>query len=230
MVAAAVLLSGGLDSTIALHHALSRRHDFYAQIAAWSLMYGQDNADAELAAAGACAKRNGVPWLTLSLADAVARVTAAPSPGLSPAYRPSRNLLMLSVVASHAAARFVDHRIDIFVGCCAADAAGFPDCRPGFLLAAGHALGLGLVRDVNVVAPLVDRTKSQGIDGVRDMPGALRDVARSWSCYRAGPKPCGVCTPCVLRREAFSAQNIADESHFAGMTGGDGPTVKEMSA
>lgn len=211
--AAAVLLSGGFDSVAALFWATAR----YRRMFALSFMYGQPNMDHELYAAGLAAKSAGVDWRRLAVSDAVRGVrnleTASP-------VVPARNLAFLSMAASHACAEWSRGRIDLVIGANSEDAAGFPDCRPTFVLAMTHALRMGLDRDIVVCAPWIDRTKRQILYAVRPVPDALAAVQRSWSCYR-GDGPCLACPACVKRKAAFDAEKLEDLSATARLCGGD---------
>jgi 7-cyano-7-deazaguanine synthase len=101
-----ILLSGGLDSTAALHWA---REQPGARVSAVSFSYGQPNHDAELYAAQTVARRRSVPHTCLHLGEAVRGLSPLLPPppgregGVSRANLPGRNLIFLSCAAAHAA-------------------------------------------------------------------------------------------------------------------------------
>ena len=193
-----VLLSGGLDSTAALFWARSRGECF-----ALSVEYGQAHAQRELEAAKRAACAAGVPLQIERL--------HYPWPEASGRLVPGRNLTLLNMAASHALNG--SGSVEVVVGACAADSAAFPDCRPQFLRAAAVAIGLGLGVEVTISAPWLHRTKAQILKESRDF-GALcwESVARSWSCYEGGEKPCGACQACILRAEGFADFGAVDRS------------------
>lgn len=218
---AVVLLSGGMDSVAALYWARTR----YDRVFAVSFDYGQPNRDAELYVAGTCAKGLDIKWDRLVLAG-------LPRAGLldhiephndakpiNAAFVPGRNLVFLTLAAGRATSLCPNGNIDLVIGACVDDARGFPDCRATTLAKLGEALRAGMAREIQIVSPWIDRTKTQILDS---LDGAARiAVARSWSCYR-GTGPCGECSACVARARAFAAAHLRDESSMPIMTGGDG--------
>lgn len=197
----AVLLSGGMDSAVALHWSLSQ----YAQgsITAWSFDYGQAHKARELDAARTIAAAAEVPFRLLK-----AQIPWAPMDGDVLA---GRNLMLLSVVAAQAAARGGGEPATVVIGACAADSEGFPDCRPEFLVAAQNALTLGLGVPITIVAPLLFLSKEQIVRLARNLgPRAVSALLRSWSCYRGGEVPCGECNACRKRAEGFAGAGMVD--------------------
>jgi 7-cyano-7-deazaguanine synthase len=220
---AVVLLSGGMDSVAVLHWAKPR----YPKLVAFLFDYGQPNRDQELTAAGTLARQIGVPTASIVLADALPRGRGilksiedhdGLTEGLSPAFVPGRNLLFITSAAAHGSVHFPSGNFDIVIGANGQDAKRFPDCSHGALIKLSQALRHGVAREINVVAPYVDRTKEQILRSL-DAP-ALEAVARSWSCYR-NSGPCRACSACVLRREAFEAVGVVDYCVWTRLTGGD---------
>lgn len=190
-----VLLSGGMDSAICLHWARERHED----VRAISIDYGQRHVT-ELVSARRIARRAGVelvelraeiPWRPSALTGAGGDVVVA-----------GRN----GILAHIAAAQVPGGRV--VMGCCADDAARFPDCRPAYLEALSQALTLALGVALN--APLVTLSKVDALRMASTIPGALDAVALSWSCYDpqdAGarrPIKCGRCLACEVRTKAFA--------------------------
>ncbi len=220
---AVVLLSGGMDSVAVMHWAKPR----YEALVAFLFDYGQQNRDQELTAAGKLARELGVPTMSFALADALPRGRGILKSigdhdglieGLSPAFVPGRNLLFITSAAAHGSVHFQNGNFDVVIGANGQDAKRFPDCSHGALVKLSQALRHGVAMEVNVVAPFVDRTKEQILRGLGE--AALDAVSRSWSCYRnAGP--CGTCSACVLRTEAFEAAELVDFCEPSVLTGGD---------
>ena len=197
-----VLLSGGMDSAVALHWALRR----YGEVTAWSVDYGQKHRVKELAAATSIALVAGVPHKTLRV--------LIPWPPMAGDVVPGRNLILLSTVAAQCAVRGGGDPAVVVIGANAADEAGFPDCRADFLAAASHAIGKGLGCDVTVVAPFLVMTKAQIVREARALgPTAWSALASSWSCYAGGLVPCGICSACVKRAEGFAEAGEVDPWH-----------------
>jgi 7-cyano-7-deazaguanine synthase len=222
---ACVLLSGGMDSTACLHWALSK----HKEVRALGFDYGQPHRDAELTVAGALARKHSVPFEIVVLADTMhagllAGVPkhALPAQAIHRAFVPGRNLIFLSIALGRICQWWpLVEELDIVIGACAEDAAGFPDCSQDFLKAAQKALSAAVARQIHVASPYSKMTKGQMLHdvGLR-FPSGIEDIQASWSCY-AGKGPCGECTACVLRSRALSAAGLEDWSAVPAMHGGD---------
>lgn len=196
---AGVLLSGGMDSAIALHWAKAAR----SSVVAWSVDLNQKHRVRELAAAKAIASAAGVPQREIKL-----RVPWPPIGSDNIVH--GRNLMMLSTVAAQLAVRGGGEPVELVIGANREDYDGFPDCRPEFLSAASKALSLGLGVEVVIAAPFIDRTKAAMLRECKALPGAWDAVAMSWTCYLGGDLPCGTCSACVKRAAAFAEIGEAD--------------------
>jgi 7-cyano-7-deazaguanine synthase len=220
---ACVLVSGGMDSIAALHWA----NTAYPNLIAILFDYGQQNADQELTAAGMAAEKISVPRIRIALADSLPKGRGilhhvedhdGRDDGVSPAFVPGRNLVFLTCAAAHASVYWNNGSFDMVIGANTQDARRFPDCRPGAFTKLAETLRHGIGREVSIVAPWIDRTKTQIL---LSLDAAGRDAAsRSWSCYRS-TGPCGKCSACVLRSEAFVGAGIDDLCAPVRMTGGD---------
>lgn len=224
---AVVLLSGGMDSVAGLHWAISH----YKDVRALAFRYGQIHADAELFAAGRIARRNGIPFETIHLADALhsgilARVPAHSEGldnGIHRAFVPARNGVFQWLALSRGCQWWIGD-FDIVSGSCLEDAAGFPDCRDEFAKKNSAALSSAVDRKIRVAVPWVRMPKAMILQNVaKRFPSGLTDVQESWSCYAGkGPSgPCGTCTACVLRAQAFTEVGIEDLCAAPIMFGGD---------
>lgn len=209
---AVVLLSGGLDSTVALYKAKAEGYD---ELYALSFDYGQRHS-CELDCAKASAEAVGVKAhhvvnLKLDLwgGSALTDNTVAIEEGninkeeIPNTYVPARNMVFLSVAASLAEA--VGAR-DIFIGVSQVDYSGYVDCREKFIIAMENAINEGTVcaveqgEKISVHAPFLYATKAEEIKLGWEL-GVNFD--NTWSCYHGGEKPCGVCDSCLLRAKAF---------------------------
>lgn len=227
-----VLLSGGLDSVAALWWA----RDQYGPLAckALTLHYGQPNSEQERYAAQVAATRASISCDVCWVSEAVGRggfITGGGGSymdGGASAIVPSRNAVLLAIATSKALAYFPHSTytsLRLVMGCCQADQQAFPDCRPEFLAAQAHALSLGSGVDITIQSPWLNYSKEQILQWVLSHPHkdtVLASVKASWSCYRGRRKsPCGACHACVVRKAAFTAVQVDDESGFPGSHGGD---------
>lgn len=183
---AVILLSGGIDSTVALAHTKPEL--------ALSVNYGQTHRR-ELDAARAIAHHYGVEHhqvdITLDIPCALTGAglipeTHAEQPDAT--FVPGRNLLLIAIATAYANAWGYGA---VVLGANADDNRGYPDCRPKFVETLSEATRQGY--GVAVWAPLVRMTKRQIIAYGRELniPFEL-----TWSCYRGGSKQCGRCGAC----------------------------------
>ncbi len=216
MKKAIVLLSGGLDSATTLYYAKAK--GFAPQCLIFD--YGQRHGK-EIVLARRIARRAGcpfqvvtirLPWQGSSLLDKKAPLPRRRDikPGEIPStYVPARNIIFLGFAASFAEAAGAQA---VFIGANAVDYSGYPDCRPEFFAAYRQALARGLKagvekRPLKICAPLLKKTKAQIVRlGMR--LGVPYDL--TWSCYRGGKRPCGVCDSCRLRQRGFEEAGVAD--------------------
>lgn len=186
---ALVLLSGGLDSTCAMHWAWQN----FGDVAALFFDYGQPARLRELDAATAAAKRTGAHFQWADIANAL-------GDSLSPGehwHIPGRNAVLLSSAAAYAKRYWPGQTPSLVVGCNLDDATWHIDCQRPFLWAMSEALGLP------IEAPMLELSKAGVVAYSRKHGAALaQDAALSWSCYGAGPAPCGTCPACELRTTA----------------------------
>ena len=85
---------------------------------------------------------------------------------------------------------------------------GFPDATPEFFDVMSRAMSLGLGRPLDVVAPLASMRKEDVIRLGRSM-GVPLELTLSCMNPQVGDSPCGQCSKCRERDQAFS--NLSDE-------------------
>ena len=215
---AIVLLSGGLDSAVAIYLAKSKGYEVYAL----SFSYGQKHTK-ELECAKNLAKKVGAKehkivnlalnsWGGCSLTDDSMEVKTGDTErsDIPDTYVPARNMVFLSVAASYAEAVKAQ---DIFIGVSQVDYSGYVDCRQEFISAMEKAINQGTElaveqkKPIMIHAPFINMTKAEEIKIGLDLG---LDFADTWTCYKGGEKPCGECDSCLLRIKAFEEAGVKD--------------------
>jgi 7-cyano-7-deazaguanine synthase len=221
MTRSLVLLSGGMDSTVAIAHEV--RSD-RGQVAL-SVNYGQRHAR-ELVAAAKIARMYGAEhhvldltgWGHLLTGSSLTDPTVAvphghyAEPSMVATIVPNRNATMLMAAAGVALAKGCER---VVIAVHAGDHPIYPDCRPAFINAADIALGWATEHQVGIDAPFLHMSKTE-IASLGAQLGAPLHL--SWSCYEGGTKHCGQCGTCTERIEAFRDAGLTD------------PTIYEDSA
>lgn len=215
MSSALVVLSGGLDSCVAL--ALAHREN--TLVSAVSFDYGQRHT-IELEAAQQIVRHYDIIWRKepISLGrGGILMNHEAEMPnmtyeelgevvGPSPTYVPYRNGTFLS----HAASLALEANIEtIYAGMHAEDAHNwaYPDCTPEFIGAMQNAIYIGTYHKVRLVCPFTYKSKADIVRLGIDL-GAPLHLTRS--CYEGKKAACGRCPTCIGRLEAFKANGLED--------------------
>ena len=212
-----VLLSGGMDSVTALHHA-AREHDV---VSALSFDYGSKHNASEIPCAQWHAAQLGIPHTVIALpfvnehfaSDLLQSGGDIPDghyaeENMKRTVVPFRNGIMLSIAAGFVESRGAD---GLVIAAHSGDHAIYPDCREPFMQAMSDAIRLGTYVEVQVLRPFIHTDKT----GIARRGAELGvDFARTWSCYKGGPIHCGTCGTCVERREAFLLAGIADPTPY----------------
>lgn len=236
MKPAIVLLSGGLDSTTVLAHALQEGYD----VRALNVSYGQRH-EKEWESAFFIAKRLGVEisqamfpgYKHLASFSSLTSKRDVPtdqtveemSASIPNTYVPLRNTLFVTLAAaaleSWILTMIEDQNVPpgdiesatIFVGANALDYAGYPDCRPEFYssitdtIFLGSKIGAAYSIPIRIEAPIIQMTKA---DIVRRALELNAPIDLTWSCYEGLEHPCGRCDTCILRVQAFAEVGVLD--------------------
>lgn len=227
---AVVLVSGGIDSATCLALAA----DEFDVVQPVHVDYGQQTADLEYRMAMAQCTHINVEYDAKILAQKVVEYEDVFShfaggvasdrdsfttddgemveeDGRSTGYVPMRNLHLISTASAIADVEDADA---VFHGAQGGDEEAYPDCRPGFMVAAEEAVNRSLADDdsIDLLTPLIDKSKASVIE-----LGERLDVdwRATYSCYERvekvqNPEPCGECPACEERKEAFEEAGIED--------------------
>ena len=201
---ALLVLSGGLDSTVAAFLAA----DTHEIVLALTFDYGQRAARRELAASYGVAAHLGVRHRTVflpffrefargALVDPAAALPTPAAEDLDDAEAVDADVLI--------------------VGFNAEEAATFPDNSAAFVERLNAALELSTANGVEIVAPTAAMTKAEIVRLARERDLPLELV---WSCYEGDDVPCGACESC--RRFARALEAAGAQEWFAGRRAGGG--------
>lgn len=233
---AAVLLSGGIDSTTCLY--LAAKEYGPDNVIALSVDYGQRHEKELDHAQKSISKLNIFDSFVLDLQRVVPKTMLTDTQreipnvsyndikGTSPTYVPFRNGLMLSAAASTFHGMLLNGGMGtldsvkesgehaLYFGAHAEDAANwaYPDCTPEFIGAMANAIYIGTYGEVRLHTPLQWLNKKQIIQ-LGETVGV--DWSLTWSCYKGGEVHCGECPTCRSRREGFKAAGVDDPTVYA---------------
>jgi len=206
MKKAVVLLSGGMDSAVTLF--IAKRSGYKTSCLTFD--YGQRHKK-EILFAGKLAKaaksqritlKISLPWKKSALLDKNIKVpenrNISGKEKIPATYVPARNTIFLSFALSYAEAIGANA---VFIGANAVDFSGYPDCRPEYYKVFNKLFKKATkLKGIKIVAPLLYKTKEEVVKLGRQL-GV--DFNLTWSCYKGGRKPCGVCDACRLRKKGF---------------------------
>lgn len=199
-----LVFSGGMDSTTMLY-------EYQERIAlALSFHYGSNHNDKELAFAKLHCQRLGIEHIIIPLgfikehfnSSLLSGSEAIPEgnydeDNMKSTVVPFRNGIMLAIAAGMAENRGLQY---IMLANHSGDHAIYPDCRPDFVNAMDQAVCAGTWNNVRLFTPYTNISKAEIARHGLQL-GINYD--ETWSCYKGGDKPCGVCGTCREREEAL---------------------------
>lgn len=214
-----VLLSSGLDSTVAFKEAFDKCDEVFCV----TFDYGQRAREKEISFAKTICEHYRVGHIVVNLPWYSKFRGALTGGGLLPqisgeelddenitqksaqqVWVPARNVVFLSIGAALAE----NYRYDLIVtGFDAEEAATFPDNTPGFVESFNEMLKFGTLTKTSVFAPLISMSKADIVKRGLDIGAPLE---WSWSCYEGTEKPCGTCESCLRRKRAFEIIGVKD--------------------
>ena len=210
-----VLYSGGMDSTVVLHHALSN----YDTVYALAFDYGQRNirelAGAEEYITNYILKsdfkeklkysRMPLPVKFLNFNSAltnseikVPKMKEVIGDPQNDAYVPNRNMIFLSLAVGMA--EIVKAKHVLYGAAKADDTSGFWDCTPGFRNRLNTILSLNRRNLREIKTPLIDKTKKDIIEYGIELGVEFKQTR---TCYTEHEDSCGECPSCSARIAGF---------------------------
>lgn len=212
-----VVLSGGLDSAVALAWACAQ-HQVVGCVSYW---YGSKHNDREWEFAKLLAQLYKIEIVRIGL-DFVADLFKSDllqSGGEIPKGHyedetmkstvvPFRNGIMLSIAAGYAESIGAEN---IVIGNHFGDHAIYPDCRESFINAMRMAISNGTEKSIALSSPFCTYKKEDivGLGVSLNVP-----FASTYSCYEGGEKHCGECGTCIERKEAFVKAGVKDPTEY----------------
>ena len=219
-----VVLSGGQDSTTCLFWA----KQVFDEVHAITFNYGQRH-DREIQSAVEVAKMANVvtheiidmPAIlkgTSPLVNSEEQVESYASAdvlpgGLEKTFVPMRNMLFLTIAANRAICLGITNLV---TGVCQEDFGGYPDCRQTFIDATQKAIVEALYLNpedgekFEIHTPLMDLTKKETVELAAAIPGCMRALGWTHTCYNGDYPPCGHCHACLLRERGFKDAGVLD--------------------
>lgn len=213
-----VVHSGGMDSTVLLHHLLAEGDE----VKALTIDYGQRHRK-EIDAARSLAANLGVEHRVADLSSLAPLLAGSAltsdeidvpeghyaEASMKATVVPNRNMILLAVAAGWA----ISSRFDrVAYAAHAGDHAIYPDCRDEFAQALDAAVRLADWHEVTLHRPFVALDKAAIVRRGAELGVPFADT---WSCYQGLDLHCGRCGTCVERREAFQLAQIEDPTPYA---------------
>lgn len=210
-----IILSGGLDSTIAMRIAIEKYG--VSNVKAISFDYGQKQ-KIELQKAKESTALLGVEHKVFDLSvlnkisqgfsanvdtqiamPTIQDVLGDPSPKT---YVPNRNMVLMSLAASYAETKGID---TIIIGLQVHDQYGYHDTTQKFVDKINNVLSENRKIKIKVVAPFSHLSKTEELEILNQLDGSLLLTKYTITCYNPNSKDesCGNCPSCSERINAF---------------------------
>lgn len=223
---AIVLLSGGLDSTVMMAHALNKGRECIAI----TFDYRQRN-QAELVSSKLVTAHYGIQHKIIVIGPNVFASSSLTSSSQVPkdrpiqqiyyggnpnTYVPGRNTLFLAYAIGQAE---IYNAAEIYFGVNIADHNSYPDARAAYVQAFQALIHLATRQAVGGSAPTIVTPfiKFHKRDIVKQGVALKAPFELTMSCYDPSPESvhCGRCDACYLRKEGFIASGQKDPTIYA---------------
>lgn len=224
---AVVILSGGMDSTIAMRIAVEK---YGAEnVAALTFNYGQKQI-IEIEKAKESTSLLGVTHKVIDatfLGDisqgfsanvdksidmpTIRDVLGDPRP---PTYVPNRNMILMSIVAAYAEVKNVD---TVITGLQVHDEYGYHDTSQKWVNKVNDLLSENRVIKIKLVAPFSVLNKQQELEILRELDGNLELTKHTLTCYNPNEagEACGKCPSCSERIANFGKVGEPDPTPYS---------------
>lgn len=119
---------------------------------------------------------------------------------------PARNLILTSIAVGFAESH--GHTL-LALGANLEEAGAYPDNEPEFIRQFGRLLPFAVAdsKQLNFATPVGNLMKHEIVALGLELGAPLH---LTWSCYNDGPKHCGNCGPCFMRKTAFEINGAVD--------------------
>jgi len=205
-----VLLSGGLDSTVATAYMEKEGYEITA------LTFDYDQNKKEIEAAKKISDYFNAEFILLkidflkfpqtipTISEKELKNLKITEKSARSVWVPARNLVFCAIASSLAEKNNIKI---IATGFDLEEASTFPDNSINFVEKFNELLKYACLKKVKLFAPLVNMNKKEIVElGVK--LNAPMDL--SWSCYKDGKNPCGTCESCQRRKRAFREAGIKE--------------------
>lgn len=199
-----VLLSGGLDSSVLLHHVHARHGSNTLPLV---VNYGQRGAKQEAASAAAQQQRLGLDDAVQLDMSSVGHTLRARATERRHVPLLHRNGVLLALAASVAAQ---EEATGLWIALCKDDESWYASASRGFVQKMDAAIR-ALDGEMKICTPWIDMGK-EGIvhEGVKlKVPFEL-----TWSCMLDYERHCGRCVQCRARKMAMTNAGVVEEEGF----------------
>lgn len=199
---ALVLLSGGLDSAV----ALAWTHQNFKTVQAITFQYYMRPFRERLSVLRLLQQFPSRLWdVPLPFLKEAADFQLELASRVPEGYISNRNIIFYSIAIHYAELHACS---TIIGGHTAEDQEAFPDAGVVFLHHLQDLTNQALqINKIRIELPLSNFTKLQVLEKAVQWRVPLECT---WSCYSDGPQPCGECISCAERREAFRELKIVD--------------------
>ncbi len=210
-----ILLSGGLDSLVALGYSKARTN--YNVELALTFDYGQKSVEQEISTSKKICEHYGIQhkvikldWLKEITRTALVSESDVPSEDFSTTksaesvWVPNRNALFLNIAASFCDSFGYNY---ILFGANKEEAGTFPDNTEEFRNQISILFKSSTLVHPQVIAPLINYNKDDIVKIAVEEKIPLEFVR---SCYNSGKKHCGKCESCNYLKKALIANNCME--------------------
>ena len=222
-----VILSGGMDSTIAMRLAVEKYGKenvsaltfFYGQkqkreidMAAMSTnMLGVEHKIVDASFLGEISKGFSANVDTDIAMPTIKEVLGDATPKT---YVPNRNMILMSIAAAYAETRNVEY---ILTGLQVTDEYGYWDTTARFVNKMNEVFSENRKIRIKITAPFVTISKSQELNILKELDGNLNLTVYTLTCYNPNQQheSCGICPSCSERIKGFASTGEIDRIPYS---------------